>query len=45
MAALAVGSIVAATAARGRHLFPVVMLLALVDTLLLSLKVGIIVGR
>ena len=44
LAGLAAVSVLAATAAGGRHLFKVVMLLALTDALLLSLNASIIVG-
>ena len=42
---LAAVSVLAAVAAGGRHLFRVVMLLALTDALLLSLNATIIIGR
>ena len=45
LAGLAAVSVLAATTAGGRHLFRVVMLLALIDALLLSLNASIIVGR
>ncbi len=44
LAGLAAASVLAATAAGGRHLFTVVMLLALTDALLLSLNARIIIG-
>ncbi len=44
LAGLAAASVLAATAAEGRHLFTLVMLLALIDVLLLSLNASIIIG-
>lgn len=44
LAGLAVVSVLAATTAGGRHLFRVVLLLALTDALLLSLNASIIIG-
>jgi 1,4-dihydroxy-2-naphthoate octaprenyltransferase len=45
LAGLATVSVLAATTAGGRHLFRIVMLLALTDALLLSLNASIIIGR
>lgn len=45
LAGLAAASVLAATTSGGRHLFKVVMLLALTDALLLSLNASIIIGR
>ncbi|MGB7980314.1 MAG: UbiA family prenyltransferase [Candidatus Nanopelagicales bacterium] len=44
LAGLTAVSVLAATASGGRHLFRIVMLLALIDSLLLSLNAGIIAG-
>lgn len=44
LACLAAGSILAASVWGGRHLFPVVLLLAIVNALLLSLSVGVFLG-
>ena len=44
LAGLTTVSVLAATAAGGRHLFQVVMLLALTDALLLSVNARILIG-
>jgi hypothetical protein len=45
LAGLPAVSVLAATSAGGRHLFRIVMLLALIDALLLSLNVSIMIGH
>lgn len=45
LAGLSAASVLAATAAGGRHLFGIVMLLALSDALLLNLNASVVIGR